>query len=357
MSALPGHSAAPVPAGGAQTSVEVAAGGDVWDHEVTAHPDATVYHLWAWRDVFQNALGHHPHYLIARRQGRVVGGLPIVELHSRLFGRFAVSLPFVNYGGVLAADAEAADALLREAVGWARSRGLRYVELRHRARLAPEWPARRHKVAMWLGLAGSAEAQWGALDRKVRNQVRKAEKSGLTTTAGGVELLDAFYRVFAHHMRDLGTPVLHRRVFDAVLRALPGQARLFVVRHAEVPIAASLTLAFRGTVEVPWASALRAHNDKAPNMLLYWAMLTAAIANGATRFDFGRSTAGEGTFHFKRQWGAEPHPLVWEYAGLRGAVPDQSPANPRFRLAIAGWKRLPVRMATWLGPGIVRHIP
>lgn len=357
MSAMPGVPAPLAVVRGAPVIVNVAVDAEVWDREVAGHPDATVYHLWAWREVFRDALGHHPHYLIARREGRVVGGLPIVELHSRLFGRFGVSLPFVNYGGVIAADRAASDALIGEALGWARSRGLRHVELRHRDRLAPAWPARHHKVAMWLPLMESAEAQWAALDRKVRNQIRKAEKSGLTVAEGGVEWLDAFYGVFAHHMRDLGTPVLHRRVFDAVARALPPHARFFVVRHAELPVAASLTLAFRGTVEVPWASALRTHNDKAPNMLLYWAMLKAAIAAGATRFDFGRSTPDEGPFHFKRQWGAEPHPLVWEYAGLGGPIPDQSPGNPKFRLAIAGWQRLPVRVATWLGPGIVRHIP
>jgi FemAB-related protein (PEP-CTERM system-associated) len=329
-----------------------------WDTHVALHSQSTIYHRWAWRDVFEGAFGHAVHYVIARRGAQIVGGLPVVELRSRLFGHFGVSLPFVNYGGIVADGQEVADALVQDVLRWARDRRLTHVELRHLERLAPTWPAKSHKVAMWLPLAGTADGQWSALDRKVRNQIRKAQKSGLEVEHGGAKLLAEFYPVFARNMRDLGTPVYDRRFFAAVLAALPDAARVFVVRAGREAVAASITLSFRGTTEVPWASSLRAHSDKSPNMLLYWAMLSRAIESGCSRFDFGRSTPGEGTFQFKRQWGAEPHPLVWEYAGLTGAAPpDQSPKNPKFRLAIAAWQHLPVRVATWLGPTIVRNIP
>jgi serine/alanine adding enzyme len=187
--------------------------------------------------------------------------------------------------------------------------------------------------------------------------VRKAEKAGLSTEVGGSECLDAFYGVFAHNMRDLGTPVYDRRFFDAILRAFPAAARVFVVRLGRVPIAASITIRWRDTIEVPWASSLRNHSDKSPNMLLYWTMLRTAIAERASQFDFGRSTPDEGTFHFKRQWGAAPQPLVWEYAGLEGELPDQGPKNPKFRLAVSLWQRLPIAVANRIGPIVVRNIP
>jgi serine/alanine adding enzyme len=328
-----------------------------WDTHVASHRDATAYHRWAWRGVFREAFGHPAHYLVARRDGRVVGGLPIVTFRSRVFGAFAVSLPFVNYGGVVADDTETAAALVHEAVRWARRERLSHVELRHLLPKAAPWPAKRHKVAMWLSVGSNEAVAWARLDRKVRNQVRKAQKAGLRTEVGGPELIDAFYQVFATNMRDLGTPVYGRGFFEAILRSFPDSARVFVVSLGQTPVAAAVTIRWRDTVEVPWASSLRAHNDKAPNMLLYWTMLKAAMAQGAARFDFGRSTPDEGTFHFKRQWGAEPHPLVWEYAGLEGAPPDQSPKNPKFRLAIAIWQRLPLAVANRLGPAIVRNIP
>jgi FemAB-related protein (PEP-CTERM system-associated) len=342
-----------------ETGVTVSTAGDAaeWDAHVAAHRQATAYHQWGWRGVFREAFGHPSHYLIARRGGRVTGGLPLVELRSRLFGAFAVSLPFVNYGGVVADGEDTAAALVASAVRWAGARGLSHIELRHVAAKAAPWPAKRHKVAMWLPLEKDDEAQWTGLDRKVRNQVRKAEKAGLAADVGGVAELDAFYGVFARNMRDLGTPVYSRRFFAAILSAFPDTTRVFVVRLGNLPIAAAITVQWRDSIEVPWASSLRTYSDKSPNMLLYWTMLKTAIGAGARRFDFGRSTPDEGTFHFKRQWGALPQPLVWEYAGLEGAPPDQSPKNPKFRLAIALWQRLPLAVANRIGPIVVRNIP
>ncbi len=206
-----------------------------WDAHVATHRHATAYHQWGWRLVFHDAFGHPSHYLIARRNGRVTGGLPLVEFRSRIFGAFAVSLPFVNYGGVVADDEETAAALVAEAVSWARTRGLSHVELRHLSEKAAPWPAKRHKVAMWLPLERDDAAQWTALDRKVRNQVRKAEKAGLSADTGGADRLDEFYDVFARNMRDLGTPVYHRRFFASIFRAFPGAARVFVVTTRPSP--------------------------------------------------------------------------------------------------------------------------
>jgi serine/alanine adding enzyme len=338
-------------------TVDITDDDSAWNTYVSGHPDATAYHRWAWRDVFSSAFGHDSIYLVALDDAHIVGALPLVEFRSHLFGTFAVSLPFVNYGGVLADRDAAAGALNARAVSLARDRRWRYVELRHIRRQFAEWPVKRHKVGMWLPLSATQEALWSSLDRKVRNQVRKAEKSGCTAQHGGAELLDDFYRVFAHNMRDLGTPVYARRFFDDVLRAFPADTRVFVVRIAGEPVAASITLGWRDGVEAPWASSLRAHADKSPNMLLYWTMLRWAVEQGYTMFDFGRSTPDEGTFHFKKQWGAQPHELAWEYLGLSGDLPDQSPKNPKFKAAIAVWQHLPVWLTNRVGPPIVRSIP
>jgi FemAB-related protein (PEP-CTERM system-associated) len=328
-----------------------------WDEYVGSSPDAVAYHQHCWRGVFERAFGHETIYLAARRGQRLAGVLPIVSFRSPLFGRFGVSLPFVNYGGVLADGDREAAALERAALALARERRWRHVELRHVTERYPHWPAKRHKVAMSLSLPPVEDTLWSGLDRKVRNQVRKAEKSGCTPATGGVELLPEFYGVFARNMRDLGTPVYGRSFFEEVLRTFERDTQVFVVRLGGEPIAAAITVGWRDRVEVPWASALRAHNDKSPNMLLYWMMLHHAIARGAQRFDFGRSTPGEGTFHFKRQWGAEAMPVVWEYVGLSGTLPDLSPKNAKFRGAIAAWQRLPVPIASAIGPLIVRNIP
>jgi serine/alanine adding enzyme len=331
--------------------------GDAWDDYVRRAPGASGYHLWRWREIFAGVFGQVPMYLAATRAGAIAGVLPLVRFDSRLFGRSLVSLPYLNYGGVVADDTAAAGALV-EAAGALRARlGARHVELRHRARQFDSLAPKQHKVTMRLPLPGSADALWTALDRKVRNQVRKAEKHGLHVTVGGAEETPAFYAVFSENMRDLGTPVYARRVFEAMLAAFPDRTRIVTVRHDGRPVAAGFTWRWRDTIEVPWASSLRSANAMAPNMLLYWAMLTHAIEAGATEFDFGRSTPNEGTYHFKKQWGAEPEALCWEYELGGRPMPDQSPKNAKFQLAIAAWQRLPLRIANVIGPRIAPHLP
>jgi serine/alanine adding enzyme len=330
-----------------------------WDAYISRHDAAVSYHLYAWRGVFERAFGHRTVYLAARRSDSIVGVLPLVEMRSWLFGKFLVSLPFVNYGGVLADDTGVERLLFDRASAIAAERKLDHVELRHFTQHFADAPARQHKVTMLLPLASDADAMWNLLDRKVRNQVRKAEKSGLTCEVGGRELIDAFYPVFATNMRDLGTPVYARRLFEEVFAALPDRTRMYVVRASDgTAVAAGVGLRFRDTVEMPWASSLKEHRAMSPNNLLYWTAIKDAIAAGATTFDFGRSTPNEGTYNFKAQWGAKPVPLCWEYRLLRERqLPDQSPTNGKFSLAIEAWKHLPLSVARTLGPVIVRAIP
>jgi FemAB-related protein (PEP-CTERM system-associated) len=329
-----------------------------WNRFVEKHPDASMYHLWGWRRVFEDAFRHDTKYLAAIENGDIVGVLPLVIFHSWAFGRFAVSLPFVNYGGVLARNERVKRALIDAASELARDRGLSHIELRHRARLFVDLPAKRHKVAMKLPLPDTTELAWEALDRKVRNQIRKAQKSGLTAEIGGAELLDVFYAIFAQNMRDLGTPVYPAAFFAKTLEHFPNRVRIIVVNKGHQRVAAGIISTFREVIEVPSASSLRDFWSCCPNHLLYWTVIQHAIAHGLTVLDFGRSTPGEGTFLFKQQWGAQSEPLCWEYRLLsRTSLPNRSLANHKFAPAIALWKRLPVSFATLIGPQIARGLP
>jgi len=328
-----------------------------WNAFVERQPQATGYHLWRWRRVIERAFGHRTEYLAAIDEGEIVGVLPTVLIKSWVFGTSLVSLPFVNYGGVLAADDEARRALVDAAADVARREGAAHVELRHLTRHFDDLPVKQHKVTMLLPLAANEEEAWTRLDRKVRNQVKKAEKSGLTAETGGAELLPDFYSVFSHNMRDLGTPVYTRGLFEAVVAEFSQHTDVFVVRSNGAPVAAGIGYRFRDTLEMPWASSLRSSRPLCANVMLYWHAMRDAITRGVATFDFGRSTPGDGPYQFKQQWGAQPVPLAWEYRMLKGDLPNHSPSNPKFSAAVAVWKRLPVSVATWLGPSIVRSIP
>jgi FemAB-related protein (PEP-CTERM system-associated) len=329
-----------------------------WDGYVTAHPGASVYHLAAWPRLLARVFRRDLRLLAVTTDGRVTGVLPLIGFRSRVFGSFAVSLPFVNYGGILADDDASTRALLDGAVAVARGWGASHLELRHTAQLFPELQSKRHKVGMTMPLLATPEAQWQALDPQRRTQVRKAEKSGLTVTIGGIEGIDGFFEVFSRNMRDLGTPVYPKRFFEEMLTVFPGAARVFTVMHRGRPVASAVTQGFRDIFEVPSASSLREFRTLSPNILLYWEMVRWAVSAGFKTFDFGRSTPGDGTFLFKEQWGGKPHPLVWEYWTSNGAeLPDRNRENPKFAAAIAAWQRLPVSLATALGPAISRNLP
>jgi serine/alanine adding enzyme len=330
-----------------------------WDSFVQCAQGGTSYHRFKWKDVITKSFGHQCFYLGAvDDNGELCGVLPLVHMRSRLFGHFLISVPFVNYGGLLCNSDSAACVLLDEAERLRRSFGATHVELRHAGRSLTGIPSRQHKVTMLLDLAGDVDGQWRALNGKVRNQIRKAEKSGLQSVIGHLELLDAFYAVLARNMRDLGTPVYAKSFFRNILEAFPDTTRIFCVYREGRMIAAGIGSWFKATFEVPWASSISDYNALCPNNMLYWEAIRFAIRNGFKKFDFGRSTPHEGTYNFKKQWGAVPVQLYWQYLMDKGIrIPDLTPSNPKYQTAIRAWQRLPVPATKILGPMIVRNIP
>jgi FemAB-related protein (PEP-CTERM system-associated) len=260
---------------------------------------------------------------------------------------------------VLADNEDVARAIIDRAVDLADFLKVRYLELRHEKPI--EHPALTHtlttKVHMRLPLPNTAERLWTDFDPKVRNQIRKGEKSGLAVFWGGLELLDEFYVVFAQNMRDLGTPVFARGLFKSVLQQFPNKAELCVVRFQERPVAAGLLVHGPGVTEVPSASSLRRHNASNANMLMYWHLLQRAISRGQCVLDFGRSSPDSNTFRFKKQWGARPEPAAWQYYVREGSVSDMRIESGKYDRLVRIWRRLPVPVTRWIGPSIVRGIP
>jgi FemAB-related protein (PEP-CTERM system-associated) len=338
--------------------VRVAKDGAAWDAYVSKHPEATQYHRYEWPMVISRSFGHRPMSLVATESDRVVGVLPLVAMRTWFFGHFFVSLPFVNYGGVLADDEDTERALWERAVELARDEGAAYLESRHFHPHDFATKRRSHKVTMILSLEGSVESQWKGFDAKLRNQIRKAERSDLTVRMGGSEDVAHFYAVFARNMRDLGTPVYSRRFFEEVVSSFPESARVCTLWHGTTVVAGAIALTHRDTVEVPWASSRRDYRSMCPNNLLYWELMKDAIGRGLKNFDFGRCTPNGGTFHFKKQWGAQPQPLVWEYwVKDDQALPDLSPQSAKYRGVVQVWRHMPLTLANRLGPPLAQGIP
>lgn len=312
-----------------------------------------------WLNVLAQGQSHAPYCLETTEGGTTTGFLALASVSSFLFGRFLVSLPYLNYGGPVADDDVTGRRLIDAAVRLADDLRVRHLELRHEFPVAhPSLTQKRtDKVHMRLDLPATPGKLWDELDPKVRNQVRKGQKSGLNVSWGGAELLAAFYDVFSRNMRDLGTPVYGKRLFQAILEQFVGRAELCVVHAGPTPVAGALLLHGWGVTEVPSASSLRSHNHTCANMLMYWHLLERAVQRGQDVFDFGRSSEGSTTMRFKKQWGASPGQSEWQFYVRRGEAGSLRKESPKYQRMVRIWQRLPLPVTRFLGPKIVRGIP
>ena len=340
--------------------VEVAldAPGLEWDAFLDAHEHGSFYHRYGWRRLNQAQLSHTCVYLEARVDGNVAGILPLVLTKSRIFGRILCSLPFVNYGGPVAVDAWTTRLLVQAAQEHAARLRVDYLELRCAAPLDCDLPASLHKVSMTIDLESDPDQLWNRFSPKHRKNIRRVYKDDLAVMAGGREHLSAFYAVMERSWRDLGTPLYAPEYFQAIVDNFPAQTRIFVCHRDNEPIAVALVGYDGGTVEGMWAGTNATGQELNANYVLYWEMIKDSCERGYRRFHLGRSTAGSGAEQFKKKWNAEPTQLYWYFHRPDG---NQKPVvnvdNPKFRLAIAAWRKLPLWATRVLGPPLARVIP
>jgi FemAB-related protein (PEP-CTERM system-associated) len=313
----------------------------------------------AWLTVLERGLRHVPYCLEVVTANQTRGLLPLAFVRSWLFGRFLVSLPYLNYGGVVADDDASAAQLVTAAAALADRLDVRFLELRNELPFphALLGQATSAKVHMRLDLPDTADKLWKQIPAKVRSQVRKGQKGDFTVAWGGLDQLPEFYEVFSQNMRDLGTPVYGQGLFRNLLEQFPGRAELCIVRASSRAIGGALLLHGWGVTEVPSASTLRSFLPSCANMLMYWHLLARAVDRQQATFDFGRSSQDSSTYRFKKQWGACPHAAVWQYYLRQGGAAEMRPDNPKYQRLIRMWQRLPVSLTRWIGPRIVRGIP
>lgn len=332
-----------------------------WDGFVAANPAATPFHSRAWCDAVTSATGHTCHLVAARdADGRLTGILPLHHIRSPLFGQALVASGFAVDGGILASDAAVAAVLADAAADVARSLGIASVELRGGS--LPEGEGWRREDGVYAGfardLAADDEAELLAIPRKQRAEVRKALAGALTITTGrdAAERRD-HYHVYATSVRNLGTPVFPKALFDAMLDAFGPDADILTVRDKGRPVASVVSLYWRGTVMPYWGGGLAEARGLRANELLYFALMRHARGRGCTRFDFGRSKVGTGPFAYKKNWGFAPQPLVYARWLAPGEHPrDTNPTSARYRMQVALWKKLPLWAANRVGPLIARGL-
>jgi FemAB-related protein (PEP-CTERM system-associated) len=329
-----------------------------WDDFVRRQHGWTHFHLHGWRSVMERVFDHECLYLAARdAAGRLEAVLPLVRVKSVLFGHYLVSMPFLNYGGPLG-SAAGVGALAAEARRHADAGGAKLLELRSRVELPLAMPVSHRKITVVLDLPSGTDPAplWQALGSKLRSQIKRPQKEGVQVRFGPDQVAP-FFAIFAHHMRDLGTPTQPRVLFDAIADQFGESVWFGCAYLGKTVVAGGCAFQWADEVEVTWASSLTAHKRLAPNMLLYWSYMERAMRAGVRTFNFGRCTPGAGTHSFKRQWGSRDEQLWWYQHSADGVAGTPSPDSGAYAWGPRAWKRLPVGVATALGPHIVRFIP
>lgn len=327
-----------------------------WDDFASRQPGHTHFHRLRWRALITQVFGHECIYLAARdADDRLVGVLPLVRVRSFVFGHYLVSMPFLNYGGPLGTEA-GVRALVDAAISISQRENVKLLELRSRLPLPVSLQASHRKITVLRDLPSAAGDLFEQFDSKLRNQIRRPQKEGVTVRFGPDQVVP-FFRVFAQHMRDLGTPAQPLAFFREIARQFPDDCWFACAYLGGKPVAGGCGFCFSDEFEMTWASSLRSYNRQAPNMLLYWSCMERAIGEGVRVFNFGRCTTGTGSHRFKMQWGGRETPLWWYGFATSPGTTTPSPTDRRLRWGPRLWRRLPESIATTLGPSIVRYIP
>jgi FemAB-related protein (PEP-CTERM system-associated) len=329
-----------------------------WDPFVLGHPSGTVCHRAGWQRAAARTFGYEPHLLLATRGNRTTGLLPLFRVPGFPSGSSLISTPLGVYAGVIAEDAESGAALFEHATALGERLGVGYLELRDGLRFEG-LPIKDLYVTFRGTLGPNHEENLADIPRKKRRSVRVGMKQGLTIRVGRLDRLDAFYRVYSPSVRNLGTPVFPKALFRNLLEEFQGdEAEILVVEREGRPVAACFTFFDRGQALPYYAGALRETFQYSGSDFMYWMLMRLAVDRGCRFFDFGRSKRGTGAYDYKCHWGFPPTPLAYQYRLIRNReIPDLSPKNPRFSLAIRMWQRMPLPLAERLGPLLVRYFP
>ena len=327
-----------------------------WEAFVQACPQASFFHRAGWQRMVGEVFGHDTYFLYVEQAGSITGVLPLAHVNSWLFGNSLVGLPFAVYGGVAAADEASAELLEREAQAIARKLGVGHLELRNVTARHADWPTQDLYVTFRRAIDPLEEANMLAIPRKQRAMVRKGIKNGL---ASHIDTdVDRFFALYADNVHRHGTPAMPKRYFQALMQQFGPDCEVLTVTDASGrPLSSVMSFYFRDEVLPYYAGDDESARDLAANDFKYWELLRRACARGLKVFDYGRSKQGTGSFSFKKNWGFVPTPLHYEYCLYkRDAIPQNNPSNAKYKLMIETWRRMPIGLANWLGPFVVRNL-
>jgi FemAB-related protein (PEP-CTERM system-associated) len=326
-----------------------------WDEYVESCPQATFFHRVGWKSVIESAFRHRSYYLYTEADGRITGVLPLGHIRSRLFGNALISTPFCVYGGIAAEDKEAYRLLESAACELARDLNVDYLEMRNRRLSRTDWPSKQLYVTFRKAIDPDPQQNLLNIPRKQRAMVRKGIEAGLESELE--QSTDRLYSAYSESVRNLGTPVFSRGYFEFLRQVFRDCSDILTVTYRGQLVGSVLSFYFRDEVLPYYGGGTSGARQLKGNDFMYWELMRRSSERGIRLFDYGRSKVGSGSWSFKKNWGFEPSPLYYEYYLVKARqIPDISPMNPKYRLFISAWKRLPLKTTRLIGPLLARNL-
>ncbi|MEW8052174.1 MAG: FemAB family XrtA/PEP-CTERM system-associated protein [Candidatus Thiodiazotropha sp.] len=329
-----------------------------WNDYLKNNNQSCFYQLFEWQLINSKYFKHDVYSLVATNNDEVVGVLPLVSLHSVLFGHILCSMPFVNYGSSCTDSIEIEKKLLNYACTLTNKQEAKYLEVRSQKPTVVSMKESKNKISLTIKLDQDYDKLWNGFKSKHRTNIRRVYKNGITVKQGGEELLPAFYEILSKSWRDLGTPIYSLNYFKEIVKYFKDDILIFVAYKDGVPVASALNGYFNDTVEGMWLGLDNHYRKYQPSYVLYWEMIKDACERGYSTYHLGRSSVDSGGESFKKKWNAEIKQLYWQYyLNKIDDMPNLNPSNPKYRLVIKLWSMLPLKMTQLIGPKISKYIP
>ena len=320
--------------------------------------DSTFYHRIEWINIIKNSFSHRSYYLIVLADNEIKGVLPLIHIKSLLFGSMLCSMPFLNYAGIIADNKNIEKCLINESIKIKKEVKAKYIELRNKKKSSFDLTGKTHKISMMVELENNPENLWNRFSSKHRTNIRKSINSNLKFEVGHLNLLDDFYTIISKGWRNHGTPIYKKDFFLNILESFQHDVEICAVRHEEKIIAVAFNGLFKDTIEGMWTYALSEYNHLQPNYFLYWKMIENVCERGFKKFHLGRSTVDSSAVFFKKKWNAIPVQLYWEYIlDDSQNIPELNVDNPKYKLFINSWRKMPLKLTQLVGPFFAKNIP
>lgn len=320
----------------------------------------------AWLDMITSLYGYTFIPVTTRNSaGQLSGFLPLCYLRSPLTGRRLVSLPFSDYCPLLSDDEASANDLLDQALELAKSKQVRYLELRTGLN---ETLARRSDLSSanlygrWLvQLEANTDAAWGHTRQQARRKVKKARAEGVSVRlAEHRDDMREYYRLhLLTRTKKHGMPSqplkFFLRLWDTF--APQGKLHLELAEYKGTIIAAHITIFYGKQARYMYGASDERYQELGAGYLLTWESIAWGCQHGYELLDLGRTAYDNpGLIQFKRSWGAIEEASPYYYYPTIQGLATTSEKSKKYQIMTSCWRNLPLQISAPLGGYLYRHL-